>query len=629
MVNLVTRADSDPVDFAIKNNTYAEMSAGLKALDFGIETDTGLLACKDHTGAYKRSAPRSTMTAAYIPKCKSATTGELENSIAAETANEFVINGAEADKNFRVGTLGASYGIYHDAGLNRTGLGEGTPPYRLSITDANPVISIKDSDTNAIALINAANSTGSLAIDADAFNTVANSTLSLRVDGADALTIIANGNVEIGTNLIVNGKTYASQGFNSNFTAGTGWDHYNWWYPIVKISIPSQFGYASAKIILSTQGGGSDSTEYGSAIIYIRAKHQDAMSEPFQYLNLIAEQCGGNIASDDLVFVLTSDTDDLKEGTLYVRNPVSYSSIGYTVLNTAGNIEVYSGEEGVSVLPTGTQYASTAVIYNDSVGNVGIGTNSDLSGRLNIKPEIPTDPYVDTRPSLLMFHADRMDNGLTLFPTGCVGSISTHYISYGVNSEMCGGGLTINGIGNINSCCSGIPEPGLTFNAYCAIEDPADSYPIMKFNVARRSGTDLANLGNDEIAYQFFNNEDSVDRDSLLSINGDGKIGIHSPSSVTNLITIKAIDDNTDFIRMTNDTNYWTIGINGGSNAYFNLKYNNNTRFSVDGGTGAIINYLSLGWILKGVTTATVGLDTTKYITVNIDGIDYKLALAT
>lgn len=220
MANILDKSGATKYQIFAINQTASDLTTNLQSCQVGIETDTGLFGFKDHTGAYKRLAPKSTITARYIPKCKTAATGELENSIAAETASEFVINGAEADKNFRVGTNGASYGIYHDAGLNRTGLGEGTPAYRLSITDANPAIALKDSDTNAIALINASSSAGTLAIDADAFDAVASSKLTLGVDGAVAVTVLAGGNVGIGPDITPLGIQHTVRTITTNPSTG-------------------------------------------------------------------------------------------------------------------------------------------------------------------------------------------------------------------------------------------------------------------------------------------------------------------------------------------------------------------------------------------------------------------------
>lgn len=197
MNNVYTKPGSTPVDIGFKNNTYAELSSGLDAVEAGIETDTGLFAFKNHAGAYKRCAPKSALTNLKVPVCKDSTTGECEDSVIYQTASSVQINNAGTDRDLIVSGVSDPNGLYYDAALKRVGIGEGTPPYKLSILDANPVISLKDSDTDGIALINAASSTGSLYIDADAFDTVATSKLHLRVDGANCIEIDESGNVVV------------------------------------------------------------------------------------------------------------------------------------------------------------------------------------------------------------------------------------------------------------------------------------------------------------------------------------------------------------------------------------------------------------------------------------------------
>jgi hypothetical protein len=195
MNNVYTKPGSTPVDIGFKNNTYAELSSGLDTVEAGIETDTGLFGFKNHAGAYKRCAPKSPLTALKIPVCNNSTTGECEDSVITQTASSVQINNAGTDRDLIVAGVSDAYGLYYDAALKRIGIGEGTPSYKLSITDANPIISLKDSDTNGIALINAASSSGSLFISADSANTVANSSIELLVD---AISILKATNSTIG-----------------------------------------------------------------------------------------------------------------------------------------------------------------------------------------------------------------------------------------------------------------------------------------------------------------------------------------------------------------------------------------------------------------------------------------------
>jgi hypothetical protein len=208
MNNVYTRPDSEPVDICAKNNTYSNMSSGLKIGDFGIETDTGLWCFRNVNDAYKRCAPKSESTTLYLPVCDNSTTGHLKNSRQLESASTLYVNYAQGDYDFIVSGNSKQYGIVYDAGLNRVSIGAASPSFKLSISDANPVISLTDSDTGAIALIDSASSTGRLNIDADALNTVASSKINLRVDGDNCIEIDGNGDVVVskGDLIIPEGK---------------------------------------------------------------------------------------------------------------------------------------------------------------------------------------------------------------------------------------------------------------------------------------------------------------------------------------------------------------------------------------------------------------------------------------
>lgn len=224
MVNVYTKPGSQPVDLGFKNNTAVVLEAGLDPCEAGIETNTGLWAFKDHAGTYRRCAPRSSLSAFFVPVCSNSTTGELTDSLIASLATGVLINGGELDRDFRVGGDGQAYGLCYDGGLDRLGIGEGSPLYKVHITDPNPVLALEDSDTGARALISAASGTGSLSIDADLFGAAANTKLVLGVDGDPCLEIDAAGDVLVakGDLVIPDGKgIYFCATTNDKSSVGT------------------------------------------------------------------------------------------------------------------------------------------------------------------------------------------------------------------------------------------------------------------------------------------------------------------------------------------------------------------------------------------------------------------------
>jgi hypothetical protein len=190
--------------------------------------------------------------------------------------------------------------------------------------------------------------------------------------------------------------TITGKSFNSGRTAYTGGSSGSW-YPVCKISITSEGGYGSADIILSIDGCSCDSNTYGRAQLYLRAKQQNIMSSPLDYVQLISTHLSGLITGSDIVFVKTTDNGSLKEGTLYVRNNVCYTHIQYTILNLDG-VTVYASETAGGSLPPEPQnphYALTYGIYDNNIGSIGLGTDNP-DGRFDVAASLDSSKKILT-----------------------------------------------------------------------------------------------------------------------------------------------------------------------------------------------------------------------------------------
>ncbi|HEY5139523.1 MAG TPA: hypothetical protein VIJ25_09460, partial [Methylococcales bacterium] len=146
-----------------------------------------------------------------------------------------------------------------------------------------------------------------------------------------------------------------------------------YWFPLCKVSIPAQYQYAGATFLLAKNGSGVATDAYGCSNIFLRVKQQNAMSGTLDYLQLIATNSSGVLDSSKVKFVLTTDSSSLKEGTLYVQNTLAYSSIEYTAIDISGYLTVSdSNVNGVSSLPSGTQYNCTSIFHNTTDGKITI-----------------------------------------------------------------------------------------------------------------------------------------------------------------------------------------------------------------------------------------------------------------
>lgn len=166
------------------------------------------------------------------------------------------------------------------------------------------------------------------------------------------------------------------QGIMSGWTTTTGGGTYtNQYFPIASVSIPAQYGYGTADILISKQGAaGSQSDD--NALVHLQVKQQTAFGSP-PIVSLQASYLYG-IKAANIVFVLTSYAGPTT-GTLYIKNPTNYEEYTYTALSSSGSITIAPTVSApVASLPTGTQTNPTYAFYSYG-GNMGIGTDSPAS----------------------------------------------------------------------------------------------------------------------------------------------------------------------------------------------------------------------------------------------------------
>ena len=98
------------------------------------------------------------------------------------------IGNATGDISFYEDT-GTTAKLYWDASTERLGIGTTSPSTGLHISNTGPVVTLTDTDTSARNILSGASGNGSLLLGADEDNAVANSGISLRVDGSEKIDI--------------------------------------------------------------------------------------------------------------------------------------------------------------------------------------------------------------------------------------------------------------------------------------------------------------------------------------------------------------------------------------------------------------------------------------------------------
>lgn len=104
--------------------------------------------------------------------------------------------------------------------------------------------------------------------------------------------------------------------------------------PVATVSITDRYGYVGLTLLVGSDGGSGDASALHSAVVSVRVKQQNVMASS-TYVQVEVLNATGPWDSDSFIFIQTSNTASLTEGTLYVRSLVNYSKIVATVLQYA------------------------------------------------------------------------------------------------------------------------------------------------------------------------------------------------------------------------------------------------------------------------------------------------------
>lgn len=120
-----------------------------------------------------------------------------DNTISANNSTGSLV--ISADANNEVATSQILFQVDGGTKLSVASTGTTTAFGDFAVTGTTPVITMTDTDTGAISLVTASNSTGSLILSADNAGTVANSIIGFNVDGAQKASIDSAGDWNVGT----------------------------------------------------------------------------------------------------------------------------------------------------------------------------------------------------------------------------------------------------------------------------------------------------------------------------------------------------------------------------------------------------------------------------------------------
>ncbi|MBE3122202.1 MAG: hypothetical protein IMZ58_08370 [Thermoplasmata archaeon] len=330
---------------------------------------------------------------------------------------------------------------------------------------------------------------------------------------------------------------------------------------------------------------------------------------------------GDGVGVEHVYFRHYLQSDSTYVDILYYNVDSGYIGInqGKSASRSFGNFCVFNGDVGIGTdSPSAKLDVRGTAIFNDGGGDydfrvegdtdanllfcdastdkIGIGTTS-LGAKLciyNVKTSTP---------NYLNFELQDMAHGMTgIAATSVFGVIKSMN-----ESAWTEGGLLIRGI-SIVDCSSSVP--GIKVEGVLGNTDPADTRPAILLSGYKKLTTGGQVLAAAETVLRVDNYITEIFR--ML---GDGKIGINNPASITNLVTIKGTGE-FDAIRLTDDTDYWTIGIGGSSQSQLNFKYDGNTQFQAsDGGatvpTGKVLNVVgniyTADWVDYAASSTIVG----------------------
>jgi len=211
-----------------------------------------------------------------------------------------------------------------------------------------------------------------------------------------------SGAIDMNSQGITNAGLSTFKGIRSYSSSGGGSGTNGRYAPVVIVSITGNFANVGLTLAVSDGSSSGDSTALAAALVRLRVKQQNVMGgAPYVDVDVVAG-ASDDWDTDSFIFITTTNTVSLTEGTLYIEQPYQFTNITASVIDYAVSANASYTLCTASTTPTntlvapaslpaGTQTKPVAMMLGGasilrfltgsaermrvtSAGNVGIGT---------------------------------------------------------------------------------------------------------------------------------------------------------------------------------------------------------------------------------------------------------------